>query len=31
MRISFACNMDTLKDALSRIRLAVSPAVAKRA
>jgi aspartate aminotransferase len=31
MRISFACGMDTLKDALSRIRRAVSPAVAKRA
>ena len=31
MRISFACSMDTLKEALSRIRLAVSPAVAKRA
>jgi aspartate aminotransferase len=31
MRISFACSMETLKDALSRIRLAVSPAVAKRA
>jgi aspartate aminotransferase len=31
MRISFACSMDTLKDALSRIRLAMSPAVAKRA
>jgi aspartate aminotransferase len=31
IRISFACSMDTLKDALSRIRLAVSPAVAKRA
>ena len=31
MRISFACSMETLKDALSRIRLAVVPAVAKRA
>jgi aspartate aminotransferase len=31
IRISFACSMDTLKDALSRIRLAVSLAVAKRA
>jgi aspartate aminotransferase len=31
MRISFACSMDTLKDALGRIRLAMSPAVAKRA
>jgi aspartate aminotransferase len=31
IRISFACSMDTLKDALSRIQLAVSPAVAKRA
>jgi aspartate aminotransferase len=31
MRISFACSMDMLKDALSRIRLAVSPALAKRA
>jgi aspartate aminotransferase len=30
LRISFACSMDTLKDALSRIELAVSP-VAKRA
>jgi hypothetical protein len=31
MRISFACSMDTLKEALSRIALAVSPPVAKRA
>ena len=31
MRISFACSMETLKEALSRIRLAVAPAVAKRA
>ena len=31
MRISFACSMETLKDALSRIAVAVSPAVAKRA
>jgi aspartate aminotransferase len=31
MRISFACSMDTLKDALGRIALALSPAVAKRA
>ncbi len=31
MRISFACSMDTLKDALRRIEKAVSPAVAKRA
>ncbi|HEX3912497.1 MAG TPA: pyridoxal phosphate-dependent aminotransferase [Steroidobacteraceae bacterium] len=31
MRISFACSMDTLKDALNRIELAVSPALAKRA
>lgn len=31
MRISFACSMDALQDALSRIRLAVAPAVAKRA
>ena len=31
MRISFACSMETLKDALNRIALAVSPAVAKRA
>jgi aspartate aminotransferase len=30
LRISFACSMDTLKDALSRIELVVSP-VAKRA
>jgi aspartate aminotransferase len=31
MRISFACSMETLKDALGRIAVAVSPAVAKRA
>jgi aspartate aminotransferase len=31
MRISFACGLETLKDALSRIELAVAPAVAKRA
>jgi aspartate aminotransferase len=31
MRISFACSMDTLKDALRRIEQAVSPVVAKRA
>jgi aspartate aminotransferase len=31
MRISFACSMETLKDALNRISLAVSPALAKRA
>src|SRR5450432_4058899 len=31
MRISFACSMETLKDALNRIALAVSPALAKRA
>ena len=31
MRISFACSMDTLKEALGRIALAVAPAVAKRA
>jgi aspartate aminotransferase len=31
IRISFACSMDTLKDALNRIELAVSPALAKRA
>ena len=31
MRISFACSMETLKDALTRIAVAVSPAVAKRA
>src|SRR5580700_5226791 len=31
LRISFACSMETLKDALNRIQLAVSPAVAKRA
>jgi aspartate aminotransferase len=31
IRISFACSMDTLKDALGRIEQAVSPAVARRA
>ena len=31
MRISFACSMDTLKDALRRIERVISPAVAKRA
>ena len=31
VRISFACSMETLKDALGRIAIAVSPAVAKRA
>ena len=31
IRISFACGMDTLKDALRRIQQAVSPAIAKRA
>jgi aspartate aminotransferase len=31
IRISFACSMDTLKDALRRIEQAVSPAVARRA
>ena len=31
IRISFACSMDTLKDALARIEGAVSPIVAKRA
>ncbi|MDP9008381.1 MAG: pyridoxal phosphate-dependent aminotransferase [Pseudomonadota bacterium] len=31
IRISFACGMDTLKDALRRIEQAISPAVAKRA
>jgi aspartate aminotransferase len=31
MRISFACSMETLKDALNRIGLAVSAPVAKRA
>jgi len=31
IRISFACSMDTLKDALDRIAEAVSPVVAKRA
>ncbi|HEY2782443.1 MAG TPA: pyridoxal phosphate-dependent aminotransferase [Steroidobacteraceae bacterium] len=31
MRISFACSMETLKDALNRISVAVSPALAKRA
>jgi hypothetical protein len=31
MRISFACSMQTLEDALGRIRRALSVAVAKRA
>jgi aspartate aminotransferase len=31
MRISFACSMETLKDAVGRIARALSPAVAKRA
>ena len=31
MRISFACSLETLKEALKRIELAVSPPVAKRA
>lgn len=31
IRISFACSMDTLKDALDRIAEAISPVVAKRA
>jgi aspartate aminotransferase len=31
IRISFACSMDTLKDALGRIERAISPVVAKRA
>jgi len=31
VRISFACSMETLKDALNRIAVAVSPALAKRA
>jgi aspartate aminotransferase len=31
IRISFACSMDTIKDALDRIAEAVSPVVAKRA
>ena len=31
MRISFACSMDTLKDALHRIERIMTPAVAKRA
>lgn len=31
MRISFACGMDTLKDALRRIERVISPVVAKRA
>jgi aspartate aminotransferase len=31
MRISFACSMDMLKDAVRRIERALSPAVAKRA
>src|ERR1700729_1240591 len=31
MRISFACSMDTLKDALRRIERVISPVVAKRA
>jgi aspartate aminotransferase len=31
MRISFACSMDTLKDALNRIERILTPAIAKRA
>jgi aspartate aminotransferase len=31
MRISFACSMETLKEALKRIELAISPPLAKRA
>ena len=31
MRISFACSMETLKEALKRIELAIAPPVAKRA
>ena len=31
LRISFACSMDTLKDALHRIERVISPVVAKRA
>jgi aspartate aminotransferase len=31
MRISFACSMDTLKDALRRIERVITPVVAKRA
>ena len=31
IRISFACSMETLKEALKRIELAISPPVAKRA
>ncbi len=31
MRISFACSMETLEDALHRIKQALMPAVAKRA
>src|ERR1700675_2565935 len=31
MRISFACSMKTLEDALGRIRRVLEPAVAKRA
>jgi len=31
MRLSFACSMDTLEEALRRIARALSPAVAKRA
>jgi aspartate aminotransferase len=31
IRISFACSMETLKEALRRIELAISPPVAKRA
>jgi bifunctional pyridoxal-dependent enzyme with beta-cystathionase and maltose regulon repressor activities len=31
MRISFACSMQTLEDALARIRRVLTPAVAKRA
>jgi aspartate aminotransferase len=31
MRISFACSMEALEEALNRIRLAIAPAMAKRA
>jgi aspartate aminotransferase len=31
MRLSFACSMDTLRDALRRIEAVIAPAVAKRA
>jgi aspartate aminotransferase len=31
MRLSFACSMETLEDALRRIKRVLTPAVAKRA